>query len=327
MSNNQNTIVEFVEKIRMAIQDYYGELVEVVVHEVSKNNGLELYGIVILENGSNISPTIYINQYFEKYKDGEAFSNLVMDMIDTYEKNRITCDLDINFFSEYKKVKPKIVYKLINYQKNIKRLQNIPYRKFLDLAIICQCMVKTEAIGDGAILIHHNHLAMWNVDEDTLFQDAAENTWKYYKIEVQNMNDLIQEWFEYENKTEVLKIKEKNMSNEEILRHTIKKPTKIENGQQVTMYILTNREKINGATTILYPGILEMIGDIMETDYYILPSSIHELIVVPNFEEADKTKFNEMVQEVNETQLEQEEILADHAYYYSRKRKQLGICL
>ena len=91
----------------------------------------------------------------------------------------------------------------------------------------------------------------------------------------------------------------------------------------VPMYILTNEYKLNGAATILYRDVLEDFSKACDGDFYLLPSSIHEVILVPAKECNSFDEMTQMVQEVNETQVEAEELLADHAYYYSRKHQKL----
>ena len=99
------------------------------------------------------------------------------------------------------------------------------------------------------------------------------------------------------------------------------------------MYILTNRNKINGAGCILYPDVLKTFADMMVHDLYIIPSSVHETLLIPIFpddedvvEDPDSIYYgmtqeemlNAMIQEVNITQLTPEEVLSDHAYKYIR---------
>ena len=65
------------------------------------------------------------------------------------------------------------------------------------------------------------------------------------------------------------------------------------------------------------------MGQKLGENYYILPSSIHEVIVVPESKSPVKQDLEEMVREINETQVEEEEILSYRAYYFSRKENRL----
>ena len=87
------------------------------------------------------------------------------------------------------------------------------------------------------------------------------------------------------------------------------------------MLILTNQYKIYGATTMLYPGILKKISDKLDSDLVLIPSSIHEFLVLPRTIHDDIPTLNSFINEVNSTEVTDEEILSDHVYIYSRKKQ------
>ena len=91
------------------------------------------------------------------------------------------------------------------------------------------------------------------------------------------------------------------------------------------MYVLSNRARSNGAACMIYPYVLRMMGDILEEDFYILPSSIHEVILVPASAGISVAEMEKMVCEINETQVPEEEILGSHVYRYSRKNKTISM--
>ena len=76
--------------------------------------------------------------------------------------------------------------------------------------------------------------------------------------------------------------------------------------------------KLNGAAVILYPKLIKKIADEFKSDFVLLPSSIHEWLLIPAESPENISMFSQMVTEVNDTQLADEEKLSDHAYYYSR---------
>ena len=88
--------------------------------------------------------------------------------------------------------------------------------------------------------------------------------------------------------------------------------------RECQMYVLTNSSKIQGAACMFYPHVLEMIGEILKEDFYILPSSIHEVIILPKSKGIAKEELDAMIQDINHTQVDTEEVLSDHAYLYER---------
>ena len=93
--------------------------------------------------------------------------------------------------------------------------------------------------------------------------------------------------------------------------------------EEESLYVLSNKLRSFGAASMLYEGILEKVGQKLGENYYILPSSIHEVIVVPESKSPVKQDLEEMVREINETQVEEEEVLSDRVYYFSRKENRL----
>ena len=95
--------------------------------------------------------------------------------------------------------------------------------------------------------------------------------------------------------------------------------------QKLMMYILTNRRKCFGAAEILDKKTLRMVADQVGDGFIVLPSSVHETIVLPSKEEAEYGRLADMVQAVNDTMVEAEERLSNHVYVYSRDEEMLKI--
>ena len=167
---------KFTEKTMKALKEFYGPKAEIKNHSVYKNNGILLQGICVLEQGMNIAPTVYLNNFKERYEEGELFGDIIREIIKIVEENKVTNQLDVDFFMDYEQVKKKLVLRLINRDKNEELLKQVPYLKFNDLAIVCHCIMITEEIGAGSILINKHHLENWTITEETLFQDAFINS-------------------------------------------------------------------------------------------------------------------------------------------------------
>ena len=285
---------EFTNAVQTALQEYFGKFMRVEIQKVNKTNGIVLTGITIADETTNIAPTIYLDEPYRLYETGTSFGEILEKMIVLYRENRPDESFDIEFFSEYEKVKTKLAVKLLNYDMNREFLEEIPYIRYLDLAIVCHCVIINDMIGTGSITIRKEHLSMWEITETELFADAMKNTPKIYPADLIDMRKVVDEMYE----------------------------KKMEYGN-LSMYILTNKARLNGAASILYPDILTDIAEYFEDDIYILPSSVHEVILLPGKYGTDEAYLSKMVQEVNATQLKQEEILSNHAYLYSRKREQL----
>lgn len=199
---------------------------------------------------------------------------------------------------EFPGVKNKIVYRLINREKNKKLLSEVPYMPWKDLAIVFYLLLEMDEhqMQQAAMLIKKEQLEWWNTSTEDLYQNAMLNTEKLLPYELTNMYALL---------TEMLGV-------EEIEDHLT---------AEESMYVLTNQMRSFGAAAVLYPGRLEMLALYLKENFYILPSSVHEMIILPESGALPKEELNAVIQEINGSQVNAEEYLSDHAYYYDRVRK------
>ena len=288
----------FTTLVQREVETRAGENYRVKLNDVMKNNGVVLRGITLMQDDSNISPTIYLNPYYDAYENGDTTLGTVIDeVIDTYERNKINRSIDMKFFLNYETVRSRIIFKLINTEKNRELLRDVPYIPFHDLSIVFQCLVSEERFGNASILIHNVHLQLWKVNARELYECALENTPLLQGYELADMNTVLEEMKALGG-----------IDDEEIE----------DMQQEVPMYVLSNKSRINGASCILYKDILKDFAMVVDKDLYVLPSSIHEVILLPSDGTQESVQLKEMVREINQSQVEKEEVLSDSVYYYRR---------
>lgn len=288
----------FTTLVQREVEKRAGENYRVKLNDVMKNNGVVLRGITLMQDDSNISPTIYLNPYYDAYENGDTTLGTVIDeVIDTYERNKINRSIDMKFFLNYETVRSRIIFKLINTEKNRELLRDVPYIPFHDLSIVFQCLVSEERFGNASILIHNVHLQLWKVNVRELYECALENTPLLQGYELADMNTVLEEMKALGG-----------IDDEEIE----------DMQQEVPMYVLSNKSRINGASCILYKDILKDFAMVVDKDLYVLPSSIHEVILLPSDGTQESEQLKEMVREINQSQVEKEEVLSDSVYYYRR---------
>ena len=314
-------ILDFTNKMEKALAEYYGENAEVKVHKVFKNNGILLYGICVLEKEKNIAPTIYMNQFHEAYEEGESFGEIFQKVIRIMDENKVSKSLNVDFFMDYEKVKKRLALRLVHMEKNSELLKEVPYQEFMDLALVCYCVLESDEIGSGAILIHKHHMTAWDINEEMLFQDAFINSPRIEPSQIMKMGEMIKDILE-----ETLAQEAQSLYGDEaehmlplMLEHMKREMEKVE----IPMYVLTNNKRYYGAACIAYPYILEEIGELLQEDFYIIPSSVHEILFISAKECMDSDTLNRIIEEVNWTQVEDEDWLSDHTYLYQREKKTL----
>ena len=297
------TLRMFGDKMKDKIAEVMGEKYEVKLETVIKNNDTEMLGIRVTARNRNISPTIYLDIFYREYIDGKAIAEIAEEMVSALRHGMPKRKLDLSFFTDFEIVKQKICYKLISAERNSRLLKKIPYIPLLDLAICFYYPIENEEIGKGSILIHNSHLELWHASVQDLWKAADHNTSRLYPAECFSMERIMMEMVGLRSPEE----------------RTGELPE--ENG--LPMYVITNRERLYGAAVILYDHYLERIAEALKSSFYLMPCSIHEVILLPKRRGDDSERLREIVEEVNDVQVESQEVLSDSVYYFDRKKKRL----
>ncbi|MBQ7360354.1 MAG: hypothetical protein IJW63_09690 [Lachnospiraceae bacterium] len=313
---------DFITFMLEEVKRELGQDVKVEVREVCKNNGIMLKGLTILSKESNLSPTIYLNGFYKEYQEGKELIDVKQSILEVYRSSKVDVKVDMDFFLDYEKVKNKLFCKLINYDKNTCLLQDVPYQKFLDLAVVCYFAYEAECMGSGFITIHTNHLDNWGIDENELFERAMTNTKSVYPGIYYSMEDMLRQMVEKDVRRDLeQKSNDLEGNEEEWISFTVEQIMKglLGERKRSPMYVITNEGKAWGATCMLWKETLQKLAEELESDLFILPSSVHEIIIVPADEEQVCVDYlQSMVEDINRTHVEPEEVLSDHIYRYLR---------
>ncbi len=269
------------------------------VSDVRKNNGIVLKGLSAIQDGKNAAPTIYLNDFYSKLLAGTSLDEILRDCVRIIENSDFGPVENLDFIRDYDKAKDRIFYKLINTEKNKDNLQNIPHLNFLDLSIVFYIVVSCGNGDTGTILVNNQILDGFLVTVDRLFEDAKINTIKKLKSVIKPIEEILSDLHSNLDIEEDLNICSDDEGNS-------------------FMYVLTNLKKLNGAACILDKEMLMNFANSKHSDFYIIPSSIHEVILVPLREEISSEALREMIRQVNSTEVEPMEILSDSLYMFKR---------
>lgn len=269
---------------------------KVILQQVEKNNGVVLDAVVLQGEKEQVLPTIYLEELYEIYEEGATLEQIAGRILCEEEKWKEEVEFSLEEFEDYTRARTSIFYKLVNYQMNERMLKRVPHIRYLDLAEVFYYRVEQGHFPGGSVLIHNNNLVTWGITKSQLMKDAAFNTSRKLPYSFVGMESLIAE-----------------LSGEKLMDF----PT------EELMYVLTNEEKYYGAAVLLYPHVLSHIGTLLKRNFFVLPSSVHECILVPDLGHYTRFELMKMVREVNQNQVEEEEILSYQVYYYDRKREAL----
>lgn len=295
---------EFTEKVFGEIRKKADGAFDVQINAVIKNNGVKLTGIAATAEGCG--PCVYLNDFYEEYENGkmgpEKAADEVYGLLMKHLKDARS--IDMSGFLDWETIKGSIYVKLINAEQNKEQLGTIPHRPFLDLAAVYYAVAGDFGIqGTSTVLIRNEHMERWGQDEDALYQAAMSNMRSDGKPDFKSMKDVIKD----------------------ILPDAADLIEEREHGLDSGMYVLTNLRKCFGASELLDKNTLLMIADKVRDGFIVLPSSLHEVIILDPNNAAEYEELAEMVKEVNDTQVSEEERLSYHVYVYSRNEEMLKI--
>lgn len=307
-------------------KEYYSQKQTVV-----KNNGVSLTSLIIRKKDELIAPCIYLNAYYQQYEEGRSVREICDEIMDIYLNAKVNGSnhfKDITY--QFDSMKSNIIFRLINFDKNKESLEAVPHRRVLDFAVTFHCLVREDEDGIGTIRITGEHCKQWDVTVEDLYYHAMKNTPSLFPPMIRPMEEVMLELMKKEvlsfamsdlshSGSDLEKQREAELAANEFIQMLHNENPK----SKVDMYVLSNSRGINGASCILYPEILSGFSDELNGDFYILPSSIHELILVPVVEHLGIKQLKEMVMEINQTQVPMDEVLSDEIYCYSKCKKQM----
>jgi hypothetical protein len=306
----------FINEITRMVKKMMGEEFSVRIYKVTKNNSLELDSLVLLREGKNFAPNIYLMPYYEAYLEGTSIKELADRLCGIYQHCSIPI-VDEKFSYSFEDMKEFLIYRLVSYDKNRKLLEKVPHIKYLDLAITFHCLVRDDDEGIGTIRVTNEHTQQWKATLQELHALAINNTKRLFPSTIRSMEEVIKGMLAEEFITS-----EEDDLSEELLDRFLSNNSNTSNQK---MYILTNQKGINGASCLLYDNVLREFANQIHSDFYILPSSIHEIILVPYEKEITIDTLTEMVKDVNRTQVAGDEVLSDRVYFFSRENNAISM--
>lgn len=291
---------KFMELLTQNLRKYFPkEDYEIQGDIFIKNNDTKRYGIVIRQIGGTMAPTIYMDHFYDDYVKKkctvEEIALQIRQIMQGFDEKEYTYQ---SFSADYEDCRPKIIYRLVSLERNREYLSGIPHLPFLNLAIIFVVVHRLSEEGLESICITNELQSKWDVSTKDLYQLAAMNTPRLLQPSISTMAHAIENFFGEEAR--------ELLEEEKPIPH---------------IYIVSNQYGINGATSLLYENLIHDLAEQQQQNFYILPSSIHEILLIPDISQGALPHLSQIVKEINEKHVRGDEILSDSAYYYDRIEK------
>lgn len=299
---------EFITYIQENVEDRLEgiDVVNVAVTEVEKNNGVVFDTLAIERRGRMCAPVFYLKDLYGEYLQGENIGRLVERIVAHYRNYTDAYqDLDFGWFCRFENVREKIVLKVVNYDRNRGQLENCPYIRDLDLALTFRILMEHQTDRMGTILVNDEMMKEWEVTEFDLFNLAVENMQRIWHPTLEPVQDVLEMLMQTGSRNEQSGL--------------------LYEPPMFSMYVLSNDVRLNGATVLFYTDCIRQFAAKAGRDIYVLPSSIHEVLLVPEREEMSAWDLRQIVEQVNHQLVTEEEILSDHVYRYLYREDKLII--
>ena len=296
----ENFKEQFVADVKDRLAEQ-GADVKVSVNEVNKLN--ESYeAITVTPEGSNIGVNMSIQKFYDAMQDGTSYDDVVDKAVDVISKGiEQRPDIDVASLTDYSQMKEKLAMEVVSAEANKEMLENVPHQNMEDMAVVYRFILSSDEDGRASILVTNQILETMGVTPEQLHADAIENAPQIKPAEIKGMSEVMAEMMGVEQ-AEMMGLVPMNPEDEQ-------------------MFVATVPDKVHGAGVLAYQDFMDKAAEKVGGDFFILPSSIHEILIVPDNGKMDLKELEAMVKEVNATQVAPADKLTDSVYHYDSKEK------
>lgn len=300
MNQNKEFYDEIINAIREEIPEDIRDMMEVDIREVVKANDTVLHGVVIKGPEQAIVPTIYIEDCIKQLPENFAMKDLAEAIISLYQVGMREAPAVESLSLEFDDIKDKLVVQLAEVERNRDRLKELAYKPLDNgMVMLAYVVVQEDERGSMRFAVTKDIAEGQNYDIDKMFETAMKNN---EPVLVDISDAIFSDGIEFAE----------NLFDKEI------------NGKLPdSMYTLTNSSTNLGAAALYYPDVQKRIADMLQNSYYVLPSSIHEVMILPCSVNDNPEFLRKMVKEANETVVNPQEILSDRVFMYDREKERL----
>ena len=306
--------MKFTEELRARVAAELGEGYETGIQQVAKANvGVtDALNVFRKDGKGKAGPAFYLPPLFGEYRKGRGVEDIAGDIAAAYHAQ--AADMEglagsLGDIMSYGSIKDRIYFRLLCTERNRAFLKNVLHFEVLDLSMVVYILIRADESGIGSVPVQNRLLESWGVPAEEVRGQAGKNTPLLFPPRVLHlasaMADILRD--AGTGGAAGMEAAAENMP------------------EGAGPYIMTNTKGINGFSTVLYPGALEGFTGFGRKNLYVLPSSVHEALLLPADGAMAPQELQEMVREVNGTVVEETDILSDTVYYYDRQKNGLSI--
>ena len=303
----------FKKEVPELISQKLGAEYKVRLFELRKSNGIVQDNLSIQKKDTSISPCIDLRYYFQKYIQGTVIEDIANAIIAYYIRS-MPEQLEPDNLLDPGYVRNQIVCSLVNTDRSQEFLKECPHFPFLNLSVVFYLLIDDVRIGTGTVMIRNVHMQQLKLKKEELLGLAMKNMGRLLPADFMTTEQLISELRggcpETENGTAECS---NGYADSKVIdnRHPL--------------FVLTNSRRSYGAVWMMDAEVLRRVADQLKDDFYVIPSSIHECMVLPAGYHLKTESISRIVRRINRTKVAPEEVLADSVYRYDRAKGRLII--
>ena len=296
----ENFKEQFVEDVKEKLYEQ-GTEVDITVNTVNKLN--ESYeAMTVKPEGSNIGVNIGIDKFYGARQDGISYDDVVDKAVKAISDGFLNQpQIDVASLTDYDQMKDKLVMEVVSAETNKEMLEDVPHQNIEDMAVVYRFVLNSDDEGRASILATNQMIENMGVTPEQLHADALENAPRIKPAEIKGMGEVLAEMMGVEQ-AEMMGLYPVRPEDEQI-------------------FVASVPDKVHGAGVLAYQDFMDQAAERAGGDFYILPSSIHEIFIVPDNGKMGLSDLENMVKEVNATQVAPADKLTDNVYHYDSQAK------
>ena len=288
---------EFAEDIKEKLYERGYDDVRISFNNVEKTNQ-NYEAMSVVPEGNNVGVNFNIENAFASYEHTDDYAGVLASatMVIADGLDRAPA-IDVSALMDYENMKEKLSVEVISADANADLLANVPHDRMEDLAVVYRFVMESSEDGRASILVTNNLMDRMGVSHEQLRSDALENSPEIRPVVIMGMNEVMKEMMEPE----------------------VYEMFGIPDDAEETMYVATVPDKNSGAGVIAYQDFMDQAAERVGGDFFVLPSSINEILLVPDNGDMTADALRDMVKDVNAKEVSPEERLSDNVYHYDSK--------
>lgn len=289
---------EFVDQVTKDLKEVLSDEFQaatVTARQVDKLQGESYYGICVQPEGSNIGVTMNVQGSYEKYQRGASYNEAVHEIVGLIEDGmRNHPNVRMSELMDYDSMKSKLMVQVVPTKGNEEMLSGIPHKEQEDMSLVYRFVFDSNKNGMASTVVTNQILQQYDITADQLHADAMTNAPENFPARIRSMQEVL---------SEMMGIEPDMLPDEG------------------GMFVATCNSGMNGAGCIFYPNFMEEAAEKLNGDFFILPSSTHEVILLPDNGAMDYRELESMVRQINEAEVQPQDRLSDSVYHYDSRDK------